>query len=158
MSLARAIRSAFSAQKVFDPRGDDVRIARSPDSQSLNAVSTRIAVGSGMTSQTDLFRFGLAALLTGVAIPLALQLFLVLRNVQKATATLDRRLDETLRDVGDVVAELKRVSVPAPSLASQLVAALPAVIAGVHAFRSGMARTDSSDTSSSNHHTKENAA
>ena len=111
-----------------------------------------------MTSQTDLLRFGLAALLTGVAIPLAVQLFLVLRNVQKATATIDRRLDQTLRDVGDVVAELKRVSVPAPSLTSQLAAALPAVIAAVHAFRSGMSRSDSSDAPSSNHHAKENAA
>jgi hypothetical protein len=110
-----------------------------------------------MTSQTDLLRFGLAALLTGVAIPLAVQLFLVLRNVQKATATIDRRLDQTLRDVGDVIAELKRVSVPAPSLTSQLAAALPAVIAAVHAFRSGMNRPDSSDAPSSNHHAKENA-
>jgi hypothetical protein len=107
-----------------------------------------------MTTQTELLRFGLAALLTGVAIPLAVQLFLVLRNVQKATATLDRRLDQTLRDVGDVVAELKRVSVPAPSLVSQLAAVVPAVIAAVHAFRSGMAR-DSSDVPPSNHHAKE---
>ena len=111
-----------------------------------------------MTSQTELFRFGLAALLTGVAIPLAVQLFLVLRNVQKATATLDRRLDQTLRDVGDVVAELKRVSVPAPSLVSQLAAAVPAVIAAVHAFRSGMSRVDSSDVPPSIHHAKEKTA
>ena len=110
-----------------------------------------------MTSQTDLFRFGLAALLTGVAIPLAVQLFLVLRNVQRATATLDRRLDQTLRDVGDVVAELKRVSVPAPSLVSQLAAAAPALIAAVHAFRAGMSRPDASDLTS-NQHAKENAA
>jgi hypothetical protein len=109
-----------------------------------------------MTSQTDLFRFGLAALLTGVAIPLAVQLFLVLRNVQRATATLDRRLDQTLRDVGDVVAELKRVTVPAPSLVSQLAAAVPAVLAAVHAFRAGMSRPDASEPS--NHHAKENAA
>jgi hypothetical protein len=86
-----------------------------------------------MTSQTELLRFGLIALLTGIAIPLAVQLFLVLRNVQKTTAT----LAQALRDVGDAVAELKRASVPAPSLASQLVAAVPAVIAGVQAFRSG---------------------
>jgi hypothetical protein len=96
-----------------------------------------------MTSQIELFRFGLAALLTGVAIPLAVQLFLVLRNVQKATAMLDKRLDRTLGDVADVVAELKRVSVPAPSLVSQLAAAVPAVIAAVHAFRAGSAEASS---------------
>jgi hypothetical protein len=111
-----------------------------------------------MTSQIDLFRFGLAALLTGVAIPLAVQLFLVLRNVQRATVTLDRRLDATLRDVGEVVAELKRVSVPAPSLVSQLAAAVPAMIAAVHAFRSGTTHADSSDAASSNQQAQENAA
>jgi hypothetical protein len=111
-----------------------------------------------MTSQTELLRFGLAALLTGVAIPLAVQLFLVLRNVQKATAMLDRRLDDTLRDVNEVVAELKRVSVPAPSLASQLVAAVPAVLAAVHAFRSGLGRDDSPQPTNIKPHIKEKAA
>lgn len=111
-----------------------------------------------MTTQTELLRFGLVALLTGIAIPLAVQLFLVLRNLQKATATLDRRLDQTLRDVGDVVAELKRASVPAPSLVSQLVAAVPAVIAGVQAYRSGMGSGLPSDVQPSLHHHEENAA
>ena len=100
-----------------------------------------------MTSQTELLRFGLMALLTGIAIPLALQLFLVLRNVRKATAVLDQRLDKTLRDVGDVVADLKRLSAPAPSLGSQLAAAIPAVLAAVHAFRSGVGHDVPSDTS-----------
>jgi hypothetical protein len=111
-----------------------------------------------MTSQVELLRFGLAALLTGMAIPLAVQLFLVLRSVQKATATLDRRLDQTLRDVGDLLAELKRSGAPAPSLASQLVAAVPAVIAGVQAFRAGMSAEPQSNNQSSNHHQKENAS
>jgi hypothetical protein len=111
-----------------------------------------------MTPETELLRFGLLALLTGVAIPLAVQTFLVLRNVQRATSTLDRRLDQTLRDVGDVVAELKRVSVPAPSLVSQLVAAVPAVIAGVQAFRAGMAPDGASEPPATNHHSKENAS
>jgi hypothetical protein len=111
-----------------------------------------------MTSQTELLRFGLAALLTGVAIPLAVQLFLVMRNVQRVTATLDRRLDQTLRDVADVVAELKRVTVPAPSLVEQLVAAVPAVIAGVHAFRSGTGHAVASDAAASNDDTHEKAA
>jgi low affinity Fe/Cu permease len=110
-----------------------------------------------MTSQTELLRFGLAALLTGLAIPLLVQLFLVLRNVQRATASLDKRLDTTLRDVNEVVAELKRVTVPAPSLTSQLVAAVPAVIAAVHAFRNGLGRDDSA-LAHTNNHAKEKAA
>jgi hypothetical protein len=91
-----------------------------------------------MTSSTETMRLALAALLTGIAIPLLVQLFLVLRNVRRATAVLDQRLDQTLRDMGVVVAELKRVSVPAPSLGTQLVAAAPAIMAALHAFRSEM--------------------
>jgi hypothetical protein len=102
-----------------------------------------------MVSTSELFRIGLAALLTGVALPLAVQLFLVLRHLQRATATLDRRLDRTLADIGDVVAELKRVSVPAPSLVAQLAAAVPAVMAAVHAFRAGLEHEDSSEARSS---------
>ena len=90
-----------------------------------------------MSTTTETVGLALGALLTGLLIPLLVQLFLVLRNVRKATAVLDQRLDQTLRDLGDVIAELKRVSVPAPSLAAQLVAAVPTVIAAVHAFRSG---------------------
>lgn len=111
-----------------------------------------------MTSQTELLRFGLAALLTGMAIPLAVQLFLVLRSLQRVTATLDRRLDQTLRDASDVVAELKRASAPGPSIVSQLVAAVPALLAGVHAFRAGLAPVPPSDAHPSNNHHKENAA
>jgi hypothetical protein len=91
-----------------------------------------------MTPATEVFRVGLAALLTGIAVPLLVQLFLLLRDVRRATAVLDRRLDRTLTDLGTVVAELKNVTVPAPPLAAQLAAAVPAVIAAARAFRSGM--------------------
>jgi hypothetical protein len=70
-----------------------------------------------MISSVDLFRTGLLALLVGVAIPLAMQ-----------------RLDRALKDFGELVAEAKRASVPAPSLTSQLVAAVPAVVAAARAF------------------------
>jgi len=102
-------------------------------------------------------RFGLAALLTGLAIPLAVQLFLVLRSIQKVTATLDSRLDKTLREAGDLVSEFRRSSVPGPSLVPQLVAAVPAVIAAVHAFRAGLRRAEASDPTPSHQPTKENA-
>jgi hypothetical protein len=92
-----------------------------------------------MTQQTELLRFGLLALLTGLAIPLAVQLFFVLRELRRVTATLDRHLDHTLRDVGELVSGMKRENLPAPTLVSQLVAAIPAVLAGVHAYRAGLA-------------------
>jgi hypothetical protein len=91
-----------------------------------------------MTPSTEVFRVGLAALLTGIAVPLLVQLFLLLRDVRRTTAVLDRRLDRTLAELGAVVSELKHSTTPAPPLAAQLVAAVPAVIAAVRAFRSGM--------------------
>jgi hypothetical protein len=95
-----------------------------------------------MTPSTEVFRVGLAALLTGIAVPLLLQLFLVLRDVRRTTAVLDQRLDRTLTDLGAVVAELKHATVPAPPLAAQLAAAVPAVVAAVRAFRSSMTPHD----------------
>src|SRR4051794_10934809 len=113
MFRARGRRSASERRKICGPALPRARSARARTRPPGNAARMGLARWSGMTSQTELLRFGLAALLTGVAIPLAVQLFLVMRNVQRVTATLDRRLDQTLRDVADVVAELKRVTVPA---------------------------------------------
>jgi hypothetical protein len=109
-----------------------------------------------MASNTEIVRLAIAALLAGIAIPLLIQLFLVLRNVQRATAVLDRRLDQTLRDVGDVLAELKQASSPAPPLAAQLAAALPAIVAAVRAFRAGVGH-DASVHPIETHPTKEAA-
>jgi hypothetical protein len=111
----------------------------------------------GMSTPAETIGLALAALLTGIAVPLCVQLFLVLRNVRKATAVLDARLDQTLKDVGEIVAELKRVSVPAPSLAAQLAAALPAIVAAVRAFRGGLAH-DEAEEAAAHHHGKEKAA
>jgi hypothetical protein len=91
-----------------------------------------------MTPSTEVFRVGLAALLTGIALPLLLQLFLLLRDLRRTTAVLDRRLDRTLADLGAVLSELKQSTTAAPPLAAQIAAAVPAVVAAVRAFRSGM--------------------
>jgi hypothetical protein len=91
-----------------------------------------------MTPSTEVFRIGLAALLTGIAVPLLVQLFLLLRDLRRTTAVLDRRLDRTLADLGAVVSELKQSTAATPPLAVQLAAAVPAVVAAVRAFRSGM--------------------
>lgn len=108
-----------------------------------------------MTPTTEVFRVGLAALITGLAVPLLVQLFLLLRDVRRTTLALDQRLERTLTDLGDVVAELKHATVPAPPLAAQLAAAvpaaLPAIIAAVRAFRSEMTH----ENGTSPRHTKE---
>jgi hypothetical protein len=105
-----------------------------------------------MTPTTEVFRVGLAALLTGIAVPLLVQLFLLLRDVRRTTQALDQRLARTLTDLGDVVAELKHATVPAPPLASQLAAAVPAVVAAIRAFRTGMTHENGIPSP----HTKEN--
>jgi hypothetical protein len=87
-----------------------------------------------MTPSPEIFRVGLAALLTGIAVPLLVQLFLLLRDLRRTTAVLDR----TLTNLDSVVAELKHPAVATPPLAAQLAAAVPAVVAAVRAFRSGM--------------------
>jgi hypothetical protein len=48
--------------------------------------------------------------------------------------------------------------VPAPSLGAQLAAAIPAIFAAVHAFRSGLGQADASETPPSIHQAKEKAA
>jgi predicted membrane-bound spermidine synthase len=106
-----------------------------------------------MTPSTEVFRVGLAALLTGIAVPLLVQLFLLLRDVRRTTAVLDQRLDRTLTDLGTVVAELKHATVAAPPLAAQLAAAVPAVVAAIRAFRTGMSHDGAPPT---HPHAKEN--
>jgi hypothetical protein len=97
-----------------------------------------------MTPSTEVFRVALAALMSGIAIPLLLQLYLVLRDLRRTTSVLHRRLDRTLTDLGDVVAEIKHATVSTPPLSAQLVAAIPAVLAAMRAFRTGMHQEDSS--------------
>ena len=103
-----------------------------------------------MTSTAETIRIALTALMVGIAIPLLAQLFLVLRGVRRTVGVLEQRLDGTLRDLGEVVADLKRVTAPPPAsaspaltFASQLAAALPALITAVRTVRAGGASDDS---------------
>ena len=95
-----------------------------------------------MMTQSDLWKFGLAALLTGLAIPLAVQLFLLLRTLHRIGATLDGRLDHLLRDTEELVSELRGARMSSPSGVAQLAAAVPAVIAAIQAFRLAMSRPE----------------
>jgi hypothetical protein len=92
-----------------------------------------------MTSPAELFRLGLLALLAGVALPLFVQLFLVLRNVQRVTAVLDRRLDGTLHALEDVAAVVKRGDAAPAAWPSAAAAMVSAAIAAARAFRTGIA-------------------
>jgi hypothetical protein len=82
-----------------------------------------------MSSSAEVFRLGLLALICGIAIPLLVQLFLVLRSVQRLTG----RLEATL-------AKFERASAPPPAWPALLAAAVQAGGAAMHAFRSSMAR------------------
>ena len=103
-----------------------------------------------MTSSAEVFRLGLLALLTGIALPLLVQLFLVLRNVQRVTSVLDRRLDGTLRAVEEIAADVKRGSAAPASWPAIAAAMVPAVIAAARAFRSGVTH-DETPTQTNNH-------
>ena len=115
-----------------------------------------------MTSSGELIRIALLALLTGVAVPLLVQLFLTLRSLRLATDAVERRLDKLQGDVNAIADEVRtRASNPGP-LAASLTAAVPAILAGVQAFRASMhgdAATagdhDGEPRSSKQHDTKE---
>lgn len=95
-----------------------------------------------MSDTADTVRIALAALLTGVALPLLVQLFLATRSLRRAAETAERRLDEALREIRDIAADVRRSAAAAssgsPSLAATLAAATPAVLAAVRAFRQTM--------------------
>jgi len=95
-----------------------------------------------MTSAAETFRLGLLALLGGMAIPLLVQLFLVLRNVQRVTNVLDRRLDRALGDLEDLTAGFKRATAAPPSWPGVVAAAVPALLAAGQAFRSSLTGHD----------------
>jgi len=91
-----------------------------------------------MTSSGELIRIALLALLTGVAVPLLVQLFLTLRSLRLATDSVERRLDKLLGDVNAIADQVRtRAAHPSP-LAASLTAALPVVLAAVQAFRTSM--------------------
>lgn len=91
-----------------------------------------------MTPSGELIRIALLALLTGVAVPMLVQVFLTLRSLRLATEAVEGRLDKLLGDVNAIADDVRtRATNPGP-LASSLTAALPAVVAAVQAFRSSM--------------------
>lgn len=82
-----------------------------------------------MVATTDTIRVALFALLTGAVLPLLVQLFLTLRSLRSAMASMERRINELAIDAK---------SGPSASLGAVVGAALPAILAAVHAFRASM--------------------
>jgi hypothetical protein len=88
-----------------------------------------------MTSTGETIRIALLALLAGVALPIAVQLYLTLRSTAGVVRQLDRRLDRAFDDLARATASVRQ-GAGASSATSAVLAALgPAVVAGVRAFR-----------------------
>jgi len=89
-----------------------------------------------MSTTTDVIRVVLLAFISGLALPLLVQLFLTLRSLQRASLTVERRVDETSREVRDLLAGLHREPAGADLASTLASAAIPAIVAAVRAFRS----------------------
>jgi hypothetical protein len=88
------------------------------------------------TSTTDTVRIVLLAFLGGLAVPILVQLFLTLRTLQRVSLSVERRMDETSRELTSVLAGLRREGSGGPDVVSLIAsAAVPAVLAAVRAFR-----------------------
>jgi hypothetical protein len=108
-----------------------------------------------MTPAGEMVRTALLALLVGVTIPLLVQLFLVLRSVRLATDGVERRLEKILADV-DALAEQVKARAAAPSpLGAMLTATVPAVVAGIQAFRTSLHHDTAEATGADNGVTRE---
>lgn len=99
-----------------------------------------------MTLEGEFVRTTLLALLVGALVPILVQMFLTLRAVQRASLVLERRVDDTYRDVSRTLGDLGRER-QAPDALSTIGAALvPAAIAAVRAFRTTEVRATNHST------------
>ncbi len=88
-----------------------------------------------MTSTGETIRIALLALLAGVALPIAVQLYLTLRSTAGIVRQLDRRLDQAFDDLARATASMRQAAGGSPATAAVLAALGPARVAGVRAFR-----------------------
>lgn len=88
-----------------------------------------------MANTPQLIQLTIVALLAGMMIPLLVQLFLTARTLQRTSASVDRKVEDARREVHDLLTGIRRDS-GASDLASVVAsAAVPALIAGIRAFR-----------------------
>jgi hypothetical protein len=98
-----------------------------------------------MSTSADTIRIALLALLAGAALPVLIQLFVTLRGLRRTADAVERRLDQTLRDIGDLAADVRRTAVAPTSMGAVIAAATPAVVAAVRAFRTSLHDHDGED-------------
>jgi hypothetical protein len=104
-----------------------------------------------MTVTAQMIAVALLALVTGIALPLMIQLFLTLRSLQRVAGVLDRRLDRTLGDLSDVASNLRQSTSPGAGSSALLAALGPALVAAVASFGSSMTARRSNGASGGDH-------
>jgi hypothetical protein len=97
---------------------------------------------------TETLRLAITALIAGMSIPLLVQLFLTARTVQRVAASADRKLEETRRELHDLLAGSRREAAGAEWMGALASAAVPAIAAAVRTFRSTVADEDHNRTNS----------
>jgi hypothetical protein len=108
-----------------------------------------------MSNPTETVRIVLLAFLGGLAVPILVQLFLTLRTLQRVSLSVERRIDETSRELSDVLGGLRRQA-SGPDVGSLIAsAAVPAVVAAVRAFRASAQTASASNGASHTAHTEE---
>jgi hypothetical protein len=98
-----------------------------------------------MTVTAQMIGVALLALVTGIAVPLMVQLFLTLRSLQRVAGVLDRRLDRTLGELSEVASNLRQSTSPGAGSSALLAALAPALVAAVGSFASSMTTRRSDD-------------
>jgi hypothetical protein len=88
-----------------------------------------------MYSTAQIIQLAIVALLGGIAIPLLVQVFLTARTVQRVSISLERKVDDTRKELHELLAPPRRESGGQELAALLASAAVPAVIAAVRAFR-----------------------
>jgi len=61
-----------------------------------------------------------------------------LRALKRSAETIERRLDQSLRDLNALTADVRQNAAESTSVASLVGAAVPAIVAAVRAFRTSM--------------------
>jgi hypothetical protein len=83
----------------------------------------------------EILQLAIIALVAGIAIPLLVKLFLTARTVQRAAISAERKLEDTRRDLHDLLAGGRREPAAPEWTAVLANAAVPALIAAVRTFR-----------------------
>jgi hypothetical protein len=99
---------------------------------------------------TEAIQLAIVALVAGISIPLLVQLFLTARTVQRVSVSVEHKLDESRRELHDLLAGVRSGSGASEWSSALASAAVPAIIAAVRAFRTSL--TDPREAAVSRNH------